>query len=103
MGSGQSSLGVIVTGSTYYGEYGYSLKLHGLENGINDNIYARHIVMHQAPYVTPLQAQIHHEAGKTHGCLGLNPAEAKSMVNLLKNGSVIFSYGKPEKKDSNLI
>jgi hypothetical protein len=49
--SKQSSLGLFVTGKTYYGEHGRSLRLNGLEPGINDAAWARDIVIHAASYV----------------------------------------------------
>src|SRR5678816_4502554 len=47
----KSSPGFYVTGDTYMGDNGYSLRLDGLEKNINDNARARAIVMHGAPYV----------------------------------------------------
>ena len=47
-GSHQSSLGFYTTGDTYDGKNGYSLKLLGMERGINDNAEARSIVIHGA-------------------------------------------------------
>src|SRR5262245_25722100 len=46
--SNKSSLGFYKTLGTYIGKHGYSLKLQGLERGINDNAYNRSIVMHGA-------------------------------------------------------
>ena len=36
-GTLKSSLGLFITAETYYGRHGYSLKLDGLEEGVNDN------------------------------------------------------------------
>ena len=44
--SHQSSLGLMRTGETYYGSYGYSLRLDGLEDGYNDAVRSRAIVIH---------------------------------------------------------
>jgi hypothetical protein len=35
-GTLKSSLGLFITAETYYGRHGYSLKLDGLEEGVND-------------------------------------------------------------------
>ncbi|MGL4687528.1 MAG: murein L,D-transpeptidase catalytic domain family protein, partial [Fusobacteriaceae bacterium] len=42
----QSSLGFFVTQNTYEGEFGYSLRISGLEKGINSNSKERNIVIH---------------------------------------------------------
>src|SRR5262249_50051995 len=47
-GSLMSSLGAFLTGSTYNGKNGYSLKLRGMDPGINDQAESRTIVMHGA-------------------------------------------------------
>ena len=45
-GSNKSSPGFYVTQETYIGSNGYSLKLNGIERGINDKALKRAIVMH---------------------------------------------------------
>ena len=42
----KSSLGFYATGEIYNGKHGMSLKLDGLEKGVNDNARARGVVMH---------------------------------------------------------
>ena len=54
MGSRQSSLGLFRTAETYYGNFGYSLRIDGLEPGINDQARKRKIVIHAAEYVDPI-------------------------------------------------
>ena len=51
-GSHQTSLGLFRTADTYVGSNGYSLRLDGLETGVNDRARDRAIVMHGAPYVS---------------------------------------------------
>ena len=87
-----SCLGVFVTGKTYNGEFGYSMHLRGLQAGINDNAYKRHIVMHPGSYVGDKAVRDHGEAGKTWGCLAMDPHYVKQVINLIKNGSVIQSF-----------
>jgi hypothetical protein len=50
-GTYMSSLGAFVTGNTYDGKNGYSLRLRGTEPSLNGRAEARAIVMHGAPYV----------------------------------------------------
>ena len=88
--SRQTSLGVFTTANTYYGKHGLSLRLNGLERGINNNARKRAIVVHPAKYVSSTNV------GRSWGCLALNPAYSKRLINLTKGGSVIFAYGKPK-------
>jgi len=50
IGSEKSSLGFYLTGETYKGKHGFSLKIEGLEEGFNDNAADRAIVVHGANY-----------------------------------------------------
>src|SRR5205085_2320290 len=50
--SHRSSLGVFRTAETYLGAHGYSLRLDGLDKGVNDQARARDIVFHAADYAT---------------------------------------------------
>jgi hypothetical protein len=87
-----SSLGVIVTGDTYTGTYGYSLNLYGVEKGVNDNIYKRRIVVHPADYVGSSVARQYNEVGKSFGCLAVNTKIARQLIDDIKGGTVIVNY-----------
>ncbi|MSP53277.1 MAG: murein L,D-transpeptidase catalytic domain family protein [Gammaproteobacteria bacterium] len=87
-----SSLGVIVTGDTYTGTYGYSLNLYGVEKGVNDNIYKRRIVVHPADYVGSSVARQYNEVGKSFGCLAVNTKIAHELIDDIKGGSIIVNY-----------
>ena len=52
VGSYKSSLGFFKTAETYEGKHGLSLRLDGLEKGINDKARERAIVIHRADYVS---------------------------------------------------
>lgn len=89
----QSSLGVYVTGpQPYSGHFGYALRLQGLEPGFNNHAAARAIVMHGANYVTDEYVQQHGQAGHSWGCLALNPAVVKPVIDTIKGGTVIVAY-----------
>ena len=91
-GSNQSSLGTFVTGKTYTGKHGKSLRLHGLDEGLNDRAFERAIVMHGAEYVNEgIIAQLG-RLGRSQGCPALSPAASARIIDLIKDGSVIFSY-----------
>jgi hypothetical protein len=90
--SRQTSLGLFLTGGTYEGGNGYSLKLRGLDPGVNDNAEARHIVMHGAWYVSPEHASSHGRLGRSWGCPALSETAAPRVIDTIKGGTFVFSY-----------
>ncbi|HEU5164819.1 MAG TPA: murein L,D-transpeptidase catalytic domain family protein [Chitinophagaceae bacterium] len=90
--SNKSSLGFYKTLGTYIGKHGYSLKLEGLEKGINDNAYNRAIVMHGANYVNPDYIPRLGYIGRSQGCPAVAPREATPIINTIKDGSCLFIY-----------
>lgn len=88
----QTSLGLYLTGGTYEGGNGYSLKLHGLDEGLNDRAEARAIVMHGAWYVSPQQARSQGRLGRSWGCPALSTAMAPRVIDTIKGGSFLYSY-----------
>lgn len=91
-GSLQTSLGLFVTGVTYQGANGYSLRMEGLEPGFNDQAMARAIVMHGAPYVDLDMAAKTGRLGRSWGCPAVRDEIAAEMIDHLKNGQFVFSY-----------
>lgn len=91
-GSLMSSLGAFVTGSTYDGRNGYSLRLRGTESYVNDHAEARAIVVHGAPYVDEEVARKLGRLGRSHGCPALRPAIARSLIDEIKDGSVLYAW-----------
>ncbi|PRH81892.1 murein L,D-transpeptidase catalytic domain family protein [Arenimonas caeni] len=91
-GSHQSSLGLFVTAETYHGGNGYSLRMDGLEPGVNDAARERLIVMHGAPYVDPLTAALQGRLGRSFGCPAVRPEVAREMIDTLKQGQLVFAY-----------
>jgi hypothetical protein len=95
--SNQSSLGFYVTGETYNGKHGCSLRLLGKEKGINDNAMARGIVMHSASYVDESIVERQGFIGRSQGCPALPGNISKTVIEKIKNGSCLFLYS-PDKK-----
>jgi hypothetical protein len=91
--SRQTSLGLFLTGGTYQGGNGYSLKLKGLDEGLNDRAEERHIVMHGAWYVSQEQIRSQGRLGRSWGCPALSQEIAPTVIDTIKNGSFVFSYG----------
>ena len=92
MSSLKSSPGFYVTGETYMGENGYSLRLDGLEKNINDNARARSIVMHGAPYVDPSSINALGFLGRSWGCPAVPESLHKEIINTIKDGTCLFIY-----------
>lgn len=88
----QSSLGFYTTGSTYIGKHGLSLKMQGLEPGINDKAMERAIVIHGADYVSKARVNAGGYIGRSWGCPAVSSTEANSIINTIKNGSCLFIY-----------
>ena len=93
LNSFQSSLGFFITGKTYKGEHGYSLKLDGLEKGINDNALNRGIVIHAANYVNEKMAQQRGYIGRSLGCPAVPVKLHRAIIKQIKDGSCLFLYG----------
>ncbi len=90
--SHKSSLGFYVTGGTYTGANGYSLKLEGFEKGINDKAGMRAIVLHGADYVSDAFIRNCGYLGRSYGCPAVPLAMHKKIIDTIKNGSCMFLY-----------
>ncbi len=91
-GSLQSSLGLFSTTETYVGGNGYSLRMDGLEPGINDRARERLLVIHGAEYVNPLQALRQGRLGRSYGCPAVRVGVAHELIDSLKGGQLLFAY-----------
>jgi hypothetical protein len=91
-GSLQSSLGLFTAGETYDGENGYSLRMDGLEPGVNDRARDRLLVMHGADYVDPVQARRQGRLGRSWGCPAVRREVAHKLIDSLKGGQMVFAY-----------
>jgi hypothetical protein len=96
-GSLATSLGLFVTEDTYMGGNGYSLRLRGLEEGVNDMARDRAIVMHGASYVSRAAIQALGRLGRSWGCPAVRQEVAKKIINTVRGGSALFAYY-PEKR-----
>jgi L,D-transpeptidase catalytic domain len=91
-GSHETSLGLFKTAGTYVGNNGYSLRLDGLEAGVNDRARERAIVFHGAPYVSDASVQALGRLGRSWGCPALRPGIARTLIDTIKDGSLVFAY-----------
>ncbi|WP_299311133.1 murein L,D-transpeptidase catalytic domain family protein [uncultured Halomonas sp.] len=88
----QSSLGLFRTMNTYYGRNGYSLRLEGLENGINDLAYQRAIVIHGADYVSESFIEQTGRLGRSHGCPAVSRDVTYPLIDSIKEEQYLFVY-----------
>lgn len=95
--SHQSSLGFYLTGDTYFGEHGLSLRIIGLEKGFNDKANVRHIVVHGSKYVTEKFLNNNPFMGRSFGCPAVPAQQSSELINNIKGGSCFFIYH-PDKK-----
>lgn len=91
-GSHASSLGLFRTLQTYVGHNGYSLRLQGLEPGINDRAYARNIVIHGAHYVSAAFVRLMGRLGRSFGCPAVREKVARPLINSLADNQYLFAY-----------
>jgi hypothetical protein len=92
-GSLQSSLGLFGIGGRYTGKHGNSLRLIGLEQGINHLAEERAIVIHGADYVSEKFIGLHQRLGRSFGCPALGPEAVGKVIDHLTSGkSFLFSY-----------
>ena len=87
-GSKMTSLGAFVTGKTYYGAHGLSLKLKGLSPQ-NNLAEKRLIVIHGADYVNADRGIL----GRSWGCPALERDVAERVIPLIKGGSFLYVVG----------
>jgi hypothetical protein len=90
-GSLESSLGIYLTGQSYIGEHGLSLRLVGKE-ATNSNAFARDIVLHGADYVSEAFIAANGRLGRSDGCTAVEMQYSTDLVNELENGSVYLIY-----------
>lgn len=90
--SHMSSLGFYVTGETYYGKHGFSLRLEGMETGFNENAFSRAIVVHGADYVSQDFIKKNGRLGRSYGCPAVSRNISDQVINAIKNKSCMFIY-----------
>lgn len=98
----KSSLGFYATGEVYQGKHGLSLRLDGLERGVNDNARARAVVMHGADYVAETFIQNNTRLGRSLGCPAIPMTMTKEIINTIKDKSCLYIYHPSLKTDEEL-
>lgn len=88
----QSSLGFYATGEIYQGKHGASLRLDGLEKGVNDNARQRAVVIHGADYVSDSFIQNHKRLGRSQGCPAIPVELTNQIIQVIKDKSCLYIY-----------
>lgn len=94
----KSSLGFYATGEIYNGKHGMSLKLDGLEKGLNSNARERAVVIHGADYVSNSFIKNNKRLGRSLGCPALPVEMTSKIIQTIKDKSCLFIYH-PSKSD----
>jgi len=81
-----SSLGFYLTGETYIGKHGKSMRLHGLSS-TNSNALSRAVVIHEATYVREANVK----AGRSFGCPAVAASEIAGVISSLQGGALIYA------------
>jgi hypothetical protein len=98
-----SSPGFFITAETYTGNHGYSLRLDGLEKGINDNARAREIVIHGADYVSNDYIKKYGRIGRSWGCPALPLALYKDIIDKIREGTCVFVFSTDSAYNRNTV
>ena len=81
-----------MTDQTYIGKHGLSLRLDGLEKGLNDNARKRNIVVHSAEYVSEEYINKNKRLGRSWGCPALPEEGYQEVIDQIKDKSLLFVY-----------
>ena len=87
-----SSIGFYVTGKTYQGKHGLSLRLDGVDGNFNKNARDRAIVMHGADYVSADFIKKYGRLGRSYGCPSVSMDIYKDVIETICDGSLLFIY-----------
>ena len=91
-GSLKSSLGFYPTAETFNGKHGYSLRLDGMEKGINDIARKGAIVVHGVKYVSDEFIKKYNRLGRSWGCPAVSDKLSKEIIDVIKGGSFLFIH-----------
>ena len=90
VGSEATSEGAYLTGDSYTGKYGWSLRLDGLDPS-NSNALARAIVVHSAWYAEPRMIATHGKLGRSEGCFALPGISHAEAATRLGSGRLLYA------------
>lgn len=86
----KSSIGFYITGESYYGKHGLSLRLDGMDEEFNSNARKRAIVVHGANYVSQRTINALGRLGRSQGCPAVPQNQVKMVVDAMGGKTVLF-------------
>lgn len=89
-GSEATSAGSYLVGDTYFGQYGESRRLLGLEPQ-NDQAEARAIVIHPAWYVNQSLVQEQGKIGRSQGCFAFSQSDIGQILQRVAPGTLLYA------------
>lgn len=89
-GSEATSAGAYLVGDTYFGQYGESRRLIGLE-AQNDQAEARAIVIHPAWYVTQTLVAEQGKIGRSQGCFAFSQSDISEILQRVAPGCLLYA------------
>jgi hypothetical protein len=89
-GSEATSRGAYLTCEWYYGKYGTSIRLEGLDQD-NSNALGRAIVMHPAWYADPSLIARQGKLGRSEGCFAMAPDQFNEALWHLSGGRLLYA------------
>ncbi|PLK27310.1 murein L,D-transpeptidase catalytic domain family protein [Novosphingobium sp. TH158] len=89
-GSEATSRGAYVTCEWYYGKYGTSIRLEGMDRD-NSNARERAIVMHPAAYAAPEHIARFGKLGRSEGCFAMSPGDFTQALAHLSGGRLLYA------------
>jgi hypothetical protein len=78
----KSSLGAYITKGTYYGSYGYSLKIKGMDK-TNSNAENRYIIFHSTKLM---------KTKWSWGCFATPDGVNRKLIDIIKGGCLVYVY-----------
>lgn len=82
LNSNKSSIGAYITKGTYYGKFGYSLILKGLDK-TNSNAEKRKIIFHSNKLM---------KTKWSWGCFATPDQININLINIIKNGTLVYAF-----------
>jgi L,D-transpeptidase catalytic domain len=83
---------VSIHGDTYIGKHGLSLRLRGMEKGINDKSMERAIVIHAAKLRQREGGHARRAYRAKLGCPAVRPEVSRQLIETVRGGAVLLAY-----------